>query len=204
VGGGPEVPPGLARLGLAASGVLAAGLDILRTANQARASRSSQCRSRRDLDTARKEPVMADDLKAIARRTLEEIIPNGDVAGLRAVMHPEVVNHEPPAGAPPGLDGMIQAMRWVQGGFSERRFEIHQVIADGDTVVVHCTFHGRHTGQFMGLAPTNQPVAFRQVHIVRFQDSKAVEHWAVRDDLGLGRQLGVFPGPRGRAVPGGP
>ena len=59
---------------------------------------------------------MAEDLKAIARRTLEEIIPNGDVAGLRAVMHPEVVNHEPPAGAPPGLDGMIQAMRWVQGG----------------------------------------------------------------------------------------
>jgi predicted ester cyclase len=146
---------------------------------------------------------MADDLKAVARRTLEEIIPNGDVAGLRAVMHPEVVNHEPPAGAPPGLDGMIQAMRWVQGGFSERRFEIHQVIAEGDTVVVHCTFHGRHTGQFMGLAPTNQPVALRQVHIVRFQDGKAVEHWAVRDDLGLGRQLGVFPGPRGRAGPGG-
>jgi hypothetical protein len=38
---------------------------------------------------------MAQDLKAIARRTLEEILPNGDVAGLRAVMHPEVVNHEP-------------------------------------------------------------------------------------------------------------
>jgi predicted ester cyclase len=159
--------------------------------------------SRRDLDTARKEPVMAEDLKAVARRTLEEILPNGDVAGLRAVMHPEVVNHEPPAVAPPGLDGMIQAMQWVKQGFSERRFEIHQVITEGDTVVVHCTFHGRHTGQFMGLAPTNQPVTLRQVHIVRFQDGKVVEHWAVRDDLGLGRQLGVFPGPRGRAVPGG-
>jgi ketosteroid isomerase-like protein len=138
---------------------------------------------------------MAEDLKAVARRTLEEIIPNGDAAGLRAVMHPQVVNHGPPAGAPPG---------WVKQGFSERRFEIHQVIAEGDTVVVHCTFHGRHTGQFMGLAPTNQPVAFRQVHIVRFQDGKAVEHWAVRDDLGLGRQLGLFPGPPGRAGPGGP
>jgi hypothetical protein len=31
-----------------------------------------------------------------------------------------------------------------------------------------------------------------------------VEHWAVRDDLGLGRQLGLFPGPPGRAGPGGP
>jgi hypothetical protein len=62
------------------------------------------------LVTARKEPVMAEDLKAVARRILEEIIPNGDVAGLRAVMHAEVVNHEPPAGAPPGLDGIMP--RW--------------------------------------------------------------------------------------------
>jgi hypothetical protein len=93
---------------------------------------------------------MAEDLKAVARRTVEEILPNGDVAGLRAVMHPQVVNHEPPAGAPPGLDGMIQAMRWVQGGFSERRFEIHQVIAEGDTVVVHCTFHGRQGRRALG------------------------------------------------------
>jgi predicted ester cyclase len=146
---------------------------------------------------------MAEDLKAVARRTVEEILPNGDVAGLRAVMHPQVVNHGPPAGAPPGLDGMIQAMGWLQQGFSERRFEVHQVIAEGDTVVVHCTFHGRHTGQFLGLAPTSQPVAHRQVHIVRFQDGKAIEHWTVRDDLGLGRQLGLFPGPGGRTVPGG-
>ena len=145
---------------------------------------------------------MAEDPKAIARRTLEEILPNGDAAGLRAVMHPQVVNHAPPPGAPPGLDGMVQAMGWLQQGFSERRFEIHQVITEGDTVVVHCTFHGRHTGQFMGLAPTNQPVAHRQVHIVRFQDGKAVEHWAVRDDLGLGRQLGAIPSQPGRPAPG--
>jgi predicted ester cyclase len=145
---------------------------------------------------------MADDLKAIARQTVEQILANGDVAGLRAVMHPEVVNHAPAPGAAQGLDGMIQAMLWLKQGFSERRFEVHQVITEGDTVVVHCTFHGRHTGEFLGLAPTNQPVAFRQVHIVRFQDGKVVEHWAVRDDLGLGRQLGAIPGQPGRAVPG--
>jgi predicted ester cyclase len=46
-------------------------------------------------------------------------------------------------------------------------------------------------------------VAFRQVHIVRFQDGKVAEHWAVRDDLGLGRQLGAIPSQPGRAVPGG-
>jgi predicted ester cyclase len=146
---------------------------------------------------------MAEDLKAVARRIFEEIVPNGDVAGLRAVVHPEVANHGTAPDAPPGLDGNIQAMRWLNGGFSERRFEIHQVIAEGDTVVVHCSFHGRHTGEFRGLAATNQPVAFRHVHILRFQDGKVVEHWAVRDDLGLGRQLGAIPSQPGRPGPGG-
>jgi predicted ester cyclase len=35
------------------------------------------------------------------------------------------------------------------------------------------------------------------VHILRFQDGKAIERWAVRDDLTLMRQLGVLPAPSG-------
>ena len=142
-------------------------------------------------------------IKAAARRTLEEIFPAGDVAGLAEVVHPNVVNHEAPPGAPQGLEGMTSSMRMLAAAFSDRRWEIHQAIAEGDTVVLSCTFSGRHTGPFMGLAPTNRPFAYRQIHIVRFQDGKAIEHWAVRDDLGLGRQLGLFPGPPGRAGPGG-
>jgi predicted ester cyclase len=132
-------------------------------------------------------------IKATARRTLEEIFPTGDVAGLAEVVHPDIVNHEAPPGAPQGLEGMTQGMLWLAGAFSDRRYELHQVIAEGDTVVLHCTFSGRHTGEFMGLAPTNRPFAFRQVHIVRFQDGKGVEHWAVRDDAALMRQLGAVP-----------
>ncbi|HEV8651442.1 MAG TPA: ester cyclase [Actinomycetes bacterium] len=136
-------------------------------------------------------------IKATARRTLEEIFPNGDVAGLAEVVHPDCVNHEAPPGAPQGLDGMTQTMLWLAGAFSDRRYEIHRVIAEGDTVAVHCTFSGRHTGKFLGLAPTNRPFAFRQVHIVRFEDGKGVEHWAVRDDLALMRQLGAVPSQAG-------
>jgi len=134
-----------------------------------------------------------DGIKATARRTLEKIFPNGDVAALAEVVHPDGVNHEAPPGAPQGLDGMTQTMLRLKGAFSDRHYEIHQVIADGDTVAVHCTFSGRHTGEFMGLAPTNRPFAVHQVHIVRFQDGKAIEHWAVRDDLAMLRQLGVIP-----------
>jgi predicted ester cyclase len=140
-------------------------------------------------------------IKAVARRTLEEIFPAGDVAGLAEVVHPDMVNHEAPPGAPQGLKGMTSSMRMLEAAFSDRRWEIHQAIAEGDTVALHCTFSGRHTGPFVGLAPTGQPFAFRQIHIVRFQDGKAIEHWAVRDDLTLLRQLGAVPSQPARPVP---
>jgi predicted ester cyclase len=139
--------------------------------------------------------------KAAARRTLEEIFPKADVAALAEVVDPDIVNHEAAPGAPQGFEGIKQTMLWLAGAFSDRRYEIHQVIAEGDTVVLHCTFSGRHTGQYMGLAATNRPFAFRQVHIIRFREGKGVESWAVRDDLGLVRQLGAFPSQPGRPVP---
>ena len=139
-------------------------------------------------------------IKAAARRTLEEIFPAVDADGLAEVVHPDCVNHEAPPGAPQGLEGMTSSMRMLEAAFSDRRWEIHQVIGEGDTVVLHCTFSGRHTGPFMGLAPTGRPFAFRQVHIVRFQDGKAIEHWAVRDDLTLMRQLGALPDQPARPV----
>jgi hypothetical protein len=52
----------------------------------------------------------------------------------------------------------------------------------------------------MGMAPTGRAVVFRQVHILRFQDGKAVEHWAVPDDLDLARQLGPLPRPTSQPV----
>ncbi|HEV2928639.1 MAG TPA: ester cyclase, partial [Propionibacteriaceae bacterium] len=145
------------------------------------------------------EPAMlhliSQDIKAIARRTLEEIIPGGDVAALAEVIHPNIVDHNSHPGAPPGLEGMAWSMGMRHAAFSDRRWEIHQVIAEDDTVVLDCTFHGRHTGEFMGLAPTSRSFAFRQVHIVRFQDGLSIEHWAVPDDLDLARQLGTIPRP---------
>ena len=144
--------------------------------------------------------LISQDIKAIARRTLEAIFPHGDVAALAEVIHPNFVDHDGPPGAPPGLEGMAWSMRMLQSAFSDQRWEIHQAIAEDDTVVLSCTFHGRHTGAFLGLAPTGRSVAFRQVHILRFQDGLAIERWAVPDDLDLARQLGAPPRPPSQPV----
>ena len=60
-------------------------------------------------------------------------------------------------------------MLWLVGVFSDQHWDIHKVVGEGDTVAVYTTMSGRHTGGLMGIAPTNRPVSFSYVHILRFQ-----------------------------------
>ena len=137
---------------------------------------------------------MTEELKTKARRIWEEIFPSGDVDGLAEVLAEDGIDHGARPDEPQGLAGAQQTMLWLRSVFSEQRWEIRQVVGEGDIVVVYCTLHGRHTGDLMGIPPTNREVAQDYVHIVRFRDGKVVEHWGVRDDMGLMRQLGVLPG----------
>ena len=74
---------------------------------------------------------------------------------------------------------------------------------DGDLVVLHGTMSGRHTGPFVAYGPDARPkVAFpatgrafavTQTHWFRIADGQVIEHWANRDDRGMGEQLGWTP-----------
>jgi predicted ester cyclase len=133
--------------------------------------------------------VTQQDIKAVARRVLEEIFPADDEGALAQAISADFVNHEAPPGTPPGLGSVAYYMHMLAKAFSEQRWTIHRVLAEGDTVLIHCTHSGVHTGEFFGLPATGRPFAYKQMHLVRVIDGKGVEHWAVRDDATLMRQL---------------
>jgi steroid delta-isomerase-like uncharacterized protein len=137
---------------------------------------------------------MSQDLKATARRIWEEIIPSGDVTAVAEITHPDVVDHSARPGEPKGVEGFQQTIRWLNRAFSDLRFDVHHVVGEGDTVVVHCTLTGRHTGDLMGIPPTNRSVAVPMVHILRFRDGRVAENWEVRNDAVTMRQLGLISG----------
>ncbi|MGY1736563.1 ester cyclase [Geodermatophilus sp. SYSU D00684] len=129
------------------------------------------------------------DITAIARRVLEEVFPADDEAALAEAVSPAVVNHDAPEGTPPGLGSIAYPMHALARAFSDQRWTIHRTVTEGDTVALYCTHSGRHTGDFFGLPATGRAFSYRQMHMVRFTGGKAVEHWAVRDDAALTRQL---------------
>lgn len=134
-----------------------------------------------------------EEIKGKARRIWEEIFPQGDAEGLAEVIHPDSFDHMSPPGAPQGFEDVKRTMFWLNGVFSNQRWEIHQVIGDGDMAAVYCTLHADHTGDLMGIPASGRRIKQPYVHILRFQDGKAIERWGVRDDLALMRQLGVIP-----------
>jgi predicted ester cyclase len=149
-------------------------------------------------------PVTDDKRTAIRSMHLME---SGDLADLEAVYTADVVNreakNEPPDTRGVGPAAMYATARWLRSAFSELAWEIHDAVQDDDLVVVHATMSGRQTGPFVAYGPDGAVTAVfpplgrrfasTQTHWFRMRDGKVAEHWANRDDLGMGQQLGWTP-----------
>jgi predicted ester cyclase len=117
----------------------------------------------------------------------------GDLSAFDDLVAEDFVNH---AAAPQGRDGLRTTYAVLRHDLGDFTAEEHQVLADGDRVVVHMTLQSRHVASTMpllsGVPVTNAPVAWEFIHIWRVRDGRLAEHWACRDDLGLLRQLGAW------------
>jgi predicted ester cyclase len=131
--------------------------------------------------------------KAQVRRTYEQLFNRGELSLADELVSAEFVNHDAPPEAPRGPAGMRATVTMLRTAFPDLHFTLEELVAEGDLVMVRTTMRGTQRGPFMGIALTNRPVEQAQIHIVRFADGKAVEHRAVRDDLGMLQQLGVLP-----------
>jgi predicted ester cyclase len=137
--------------------------------------------------------VTPEDNKRLARRALEEIYERAHVDLADELVHPEFADHEPAhPDHPLGPDAVKQTVRGLHETFGDLRFDVEDEIAEGDMVVQRATMSGRHAGPLMGREPTGREFAVRHVYVWRIEDGRIAEHWGVRDDLGMLRQLGLL------------
>jgi steroid delta-isomerase-like uncharacterized protein len=137
---------------------------------------------------------MSEENKAAARRFYEEFMPQGVIDTADELFSEDFVNHAAPPESPAGREGARHQVKMLAEAFDEQSYDVHHVLADGDTVAVHCTWNATHTGDFMGIPPTKKRIAQKQIHVLRFDGGLIAEHWAVRDDLTMLRQMGIAPG----------
>ena len=135
------------------------------------------------------------DTKVIARESFR-LIETGDPELAKRIIAPDFVNQEAeddPEDAERqvhGPAGFLATSRWLRDAFSDLRFELREILAEGDTVMAAAIMTGKHIGVFNGIAPTGRPINHKQVHIFTIADGQITRHRAVRGDLGLLLQLG--------------
>ena len=84
-----------------------------------------------------------------------------------------------------------QGLRNEFAAFPDIRYEIADVIAEGDKVVVRLVEPATFTGEWLGIPPTGNRVTLRGTSIFRFERGKIVEEWDRWDTVGLLLELGV-------------
>lgn len=78
-------------------------------------------------------------------------------------------------------------------GFSDITFTIKDVFGQGNKLVKHWNFKGKHTGDFFGIVPTGKVIDIDGVTLVRMQNGKIAEERDFLDNLDFMTQLGLMP-----------
>lgn len=137
------------------------------------------------------------DNRAAAQRITFDLFARGDLSLLDELTTPDFRNHGQTPG-PAEADGranLANAVQRVRAAFPDLSYEIEHEVGEGDLVVHHLTARGTHLGALGGAAPTGRKAAWREAHVMRFENGKMAEQWGVVDRLGILQQLGLAPGP---------
>ena len=90
-------------------------------------------------------------------------------------------------------EGLKQLIQMAFAAFPDYHETIEDIIAEEDKVwILVRTNTGRHTGEFMGIAPTGKKLTTLAVDILRVVNGKIVEYRDVVDRLDFFNQLGII------------
>lgn len=90
-----------------------------------------------------------------------------------------------------GVEGMQDLMAGYFEALADPGHEIHDLVAEEDTVIVRLTYSGVHEGEMFGIEPTGNRIAVEEYLTFHIEDDAIVGLHSLADSLSLLRQLDV-------------
>ena len=137
-----------------------------------------------------------EDNKRVVRRHYEELFNKRNLDIAAEITAADYIEHgvaplrSSRGQAADPVENLKGTVRWLTSAFPDLRIELDDMIAEDDKVLAYITMRGTHRGDFQGIAPTGRTFEAKAMHLFRIRDGKAVEHWAVREDLPTLLRLG--------------
>ena len=132
-----------------------------------------------------------EDNKVLARRAIEEIMNQRNLAVFAELHSPDYVCHLN-SRTIQGPEPVKQLLSMVLTAFPDLHYTFEDLFGEGDRVVVRYTSRGTHKGDLMGIPPTGKQVTVTGIDIMRIANGKILEEWINND---LMQQLGVTSTP---------
>ncbi len=147
----------------------------------------------REQITMKPEPGSLDEIRALVARYVYEVNMQNYDAFDEFVVE-DFVDHDPVPGQKPGREGLKDSYRMFSNAFPDVWFTFEDLIAEGNMVVGRGVIEGTHTGEFIGIPPTNKKIHWTGTRMFRVRDGKVSEGWINFDLMGMIRQMGAIPG----------
>ena len=136
---------------------------------------------------------MSEENKTIVRRIVEEVWNGKNHDKIDEFYATDFVNTDPSS---PEVKNLEQFKEWVavmNASFPDEQVTIEDMVAEGDKVAKQYSVKATHTGEFMGIPPTNKKTNISGITIYRIVDGKVKECVWSYDTYGFMVQLGVIP-----------
>ena len=131
--------------------------------------------------------------KELVQRFYKEVFVDWNLNLIDEVLDPRFRSHDWPENGPSGPQAFRDFYAGVRSAFPDTWYEIDDLIAEGDRVVVRWRLLGTHLGQFRSSAPTGRSIEMKGIAIYRVAEGKLMERWVVYDLYGLIAQVEAPP-----------
>jgi len=136
---------------------------------------------------------MSEANKAVVRRVLEEVWNGKKHDRIDEFYATDFVNVDPSSPEVKNLEQFKQYIAEMNAAFPDQQVTIEDLVAEGDKVAKQWSVKSTHTGNFMGIPPTNKKISLSGITIYRIVDGKVKECVWGYDTYGFMVQLGVIP-----------
>ncbi len=125
--------------------------------------------------------------KEIVKTALNEVFNKHNLEAVPRFWKDSYIQHNPLVKQ--GAKGFTEFFKEFINAFPDLKYEIFQIISEGDRVVVYGRFYGTMRNDWNGIKAKGQRIDFNAIDIYRIEDNKLAEHWDVMDLHTMFQQL---------------
>jgi steroid delta-isomerase-like uncharacterized protein len=133
------------------------------------------------------------DNKNVIGTFIEQVLNEGQLERLDALVLEDFVELDPLPGQSQGRDGLKEVIRQMRASFPDMHWVVDEMIGEAEKVCTRFTWTGTQRGPFLGVPASGRHITVKGVVIDRLVAGKMADSRILMDTLSMMQQLGALP-----------